>query len=75
MHSADDLVMSLNDFNGHMGRHVDGFDGVHGGHSVCQRNLKDECYSNFTWRRNCVKDMALGRRKRKVTFRQGGNRN
>ena len=27
MHSADDLVMSLGDINGHVGRHIDGFDG------------------------------------------------
>ena len=25
MHSADDLVMCLGDFNGHIGRHIDGF--------------------------------------------------
>ena len=31
-HSADDLVMYLCDFNGHIG-------GFHGGHGVCQRNL------------------------------------
>ena len=29
MHSADDLVMCLGDFNRHVGRHIDGFDGVH----------------------------------------------
>ena len=29
MHRADDLVMYLGDFNGHIGRHVDRFDGVH----------------------------------------------
>ena len=29
MHSAGDLVMCMGDINGHMGRHVDGFYGVH----------------------------------------------
>ena len=29
MYSADDLVMCLGDFNGHVGRHIDSFDGVH----------------------------------------------
>ena len=24
-----DLVVCLGDFNGHVGRHIDGFDGVH----------------------------------------------
>ena len=26
--------MSLGDFNGHNSRHIDGFDGVHGGYGV-----------------------------------------
>ena len=40
MHSADDLVMCLDYCNAHDGRHIDGFDGVHGGHGVGQRNLE-----------------------------------
>ena len=30
MHSADDLVICLGDFNEYVGRHIDGFDEVHG---------------------------------------------
>ena len=33
--SADDLVMCLGDFNGHIGRHIDEVDGLYG---VGQRN-------------------------------------
>ena len=40
MHSADDLVTCLGDFNGHIGRHIDGFDGAHGGFVVDLRNLE-----------------------------------
>ena len=29
MHSPDDLTMCLGDFSGHVGRHMDDFDGVH----------------------------------------------
>ena len=32
--------MCLGDFIGHMGSHIDGFDGVHSGYGVCLRNLK-----------------------------------
>ena len=39
MHSADDLIMCLGDFNGHVGRHIDEFDGVHGGCGVGERNF------------------------------------
>ena len=38
--SADDFAMCLGDINGHVGRHIDGFDGMHGGYGVGQRNLE-----------------------------------
>ena len=34
MHSACDIIMCLCHFNGHTGRHIDGFDEVHGGYGV-----------------------------------------
>ena len=40
MHSVDDLVMCLAGFNGHISGHIDGFDGVHGGYGVGQRNFE-----------------------------------
>ena len=39
MHSVVDLVMCLGEFNGHVGRHIDGFHAVHGGCGVGKRNL------------------------------------
>ena len=62
MHSADDLVMCFGEINGHVGRYFDGFDGVHGGYGVGQRNLegalllefcleKELCVSNTCFRR------------------------
>ena len=39
MHSANELVMCMGDFCGHMGRHIDGFDGIHGGYGEYQRNV------------------------------------
>ena len=40
MHSADDLVICLGDSNGHVGKHIDGFDGLHRGYGVGHRNLE-----------------------------------
>ena len=48
MHSSGDLVMCLDDFN----RHIDGFDMVHGGCCVDQRNLEERSFMSFVWRRN-----------------------
>ena len=39
MHSAGDLVMCLGDFNGHIGRHIDGFDAINGEYGVGQTKL------------------------------------
>ena len=40
MHSAYDLVMCLGDSDGHIGRHIDGFDLLHGWYGVGQRYLE-----------------------------------
>ena len=40
MNGAGDFVMCLGDFNGHIGRRIDGFSGVHEGYGVGQRNLE-----------------------------------
>ena len=47
MHSAGDLVMCLDKINGHVGRHIDGFDGVHGGYGLGQRNLEGRMFLEF----------------------------
>ena len=44
MHSAGDLVICLGDFNGFLGGHIDGFDGVPEGMALLIGILKEECY-------------------------------
>ena len=39
--------MWLGDLKGHIGRHIDGFDGVHGGYAVGQRNLERRMILEF----------------------------
>ena len=76
VHSADELVLCLGDFNGHVGKWIDGFEGVHGGNGIGERNLegrrllefcdeKDLCVANTFFRKG---------EKRKVTFSSGGNK-
>ena len=68
MHSADDLVVNLGDFNGHMGRHI-GFDEVHGGHDVGDE-FRMNNITSFAWRKSCVSNEWLKtEKKRKETFR------
>ena len=42
MHRGGGLVMCLGDINRHVGRHIGGFDVVHGGYGVGQRNLEEK---------------------------------
>ena len=71
MSFSDDLVMYLGDFNGHVGRHIYGFNGVHGGYCVGQRNLDGRMLLLFCREKElCVSNTWFKREeKRKVTFR------
>ena len=75
VHSADDLVISLGDFNGHVGWHIDEFDGVHGGYGLGQRNLDGRMLLEFCLEKVlCLSNTWFRREeKRKVTYRMGEN--
>ena len=75
MHSSDYLVMCLGYINGHVGRHIDGFDWVHGVYGVGQRNLERRMLLEFSLVKElCVSNTWFKRKeKRKVTFRMGEN--
>ena len=47
MHSAGDLAMCKCDLNAYIGRHIDGFNGVHRGFGVGQRNLEGRMLLEF----------------------------
>ena len=57
------------------GMHHDGFDGLHGGYGVGQRNLEGRMLLEFCLDKElCVSNTWLKREeKRKVTFRKGEN--
>ena len=58
VHSACDLSMCLSDFNGHAGRHVDGFNGIYGGYGIAERNLEGRMLLEFCLEKDlCVKYM------------------
>ena len=55
MHSAGELVMCLGVFNGHVGSHIDGFEGLHGWYGVGQSNLEGRMLLEFCLERDsCV---------------------
>ena len=70
MHSVGDLAMCLGDAIGHVGRHIDGFDGDHGGYGVCPRTLEGRMLSEFCLEKELFVSNTWSTReeKRKVTF-------
>ena len=81
MESAGDLAMCMDDYNGHVGRHIDGFDGVHGGYGVGKKNLEGrmllqlslnkELYVSTTWSKREAKWMVIfkiGENETKIDF-------
>ena len=75
MHSAGDLVMCLGDCNGHVGRHIDGFDGVQGGYCACPRNLEGGMLLDFCLEKELCMSKTCFRReeKRNEIFRMREN--
>ena len=52
MLSVNNIVVCLGDFYEHVGRHIDGFNGVNGGCSAL--HWKKQCCLCFSWRMNHV---------------------
>ena len=42
--NENDLVLGLGDFNDHVGKCAEGFEGIHGGYGTKKTTLKEECY-------------------------------
>ena len=74
-HSVGDLVMSLGNHSGHVGRYIDGFDGVHGENCIGQKKLEGRILLEICLEKKlCVSNAWFKREeKRKVTFRMGEN--
>ena len=70
MHSVGYLVMCLGDLNGHIDRHIDGFDGAYGWYGVSQRNLEGRMFLKFCIEKELCASNTWSKReeKRKVTF-------
>ena len=47
MHSAGDLAMCLGNVNEHIGRHIDGFELVHGWYGIGQINFERKMLFEF----------------------------
>ena len=73
MHSADDLITCLDDINGQFCRHVDGFDGVHGGYGADKRKLEGRMILECCLEEGimCIKHMVFNRGKEEDDIQNG----
>ena len=73
--NKNELVFGLGDFNGHIGKNIDGFEGVHGGNGFGERNSEGRMLLEFCDEKElCIANTWYKKPdKRKITFRSGKN--
>ena len=72
--SSSKIIISLEDFNGHVGKCAEGFEGVHGGNDVGKRNAEGRRLLEICDERElCVANTWFYKaKKRKITYSAGG---
>ena len=71
--SSSEIIVSLGDFNGHVGKCAEGFEGVHGGNGVGKRNAEGRLLEFCDERELCVANTWFKKTdKRKIAYSAGG---
>ena len=75
MGNANELVLGLGDFNGHVGKYAEGFEGIHGGYGIGKRHAEERMLLDFWDQKElCVANTWYKKKdKRKMTYSSGGN--
>ena len=75
LHSMGELVLAMGDFNGHVGKQIEGYEGVHRGNGIRERNLKRKMLLEFCDEKElCVANKYFRKReKKKVEYRAKEN--
>ena len=69
---SSEIIVSLGDFNGHVGKCAEGFEGVHGGNGVGKRNAEGRLLEFCDERELCVANIWFKNTdKRKITYSTG----
>ena len=72
LHRVGELVLGMGDFNRHVGKRTKGYEGVHGGNGIGERNVKGKMLEFCDERELCVANTWFRKgEKRKVTFSTG----
>ena len=75
LHNMGELVLGMGDFNGHVGKQIEGYEGVHGGNEIGERNVEGKMMLEFCDENElCVANTWFRKgEKRKVTYSAGEN--
>ena len=69
-----DLVLGMGDFNGRVGKRIEGHEDVHGGNGIGERNVEGKMLEFCDEKELCVANTWFRKgEKRKVTYSAGGN--
>ena len=73
--NENELVLGLGDFNGHVGKCAEGFEGIHGGYGIGKINAEGRLLLNFCDQKElCAANTWFKKKdKRKVTYSSGRN--
>ena len=74
MGSSSEIIASLGDFNGHVGKCAEGFEGAHAGDGIGKRNVEGRRLLEFCDERElCVANTWFCKaNKKKITYSAGG---
>ena len=75
LHSVGELVLAMGDFNGQVGKRIEGYEDVHGGNGIGERNVEGKMLLEFCDEKElCVANTWFRKgEKRKVTYSAGEN--
>ena len=71
LQNPGDVILGMMDFNGHVGRQIDGFEGVHGGYGIGKRNIEGRRLLEFCDERNCAWQMHSSKRRSRENIQYG----
>ena len=74
-HSLGEQELGMDDFNRHPGKGIEGYEGVHGGNGIGERNVEGKMLQFCDEKELCVVNTWFRKgEKRKVTYNAGENR-
>ena len=54
LQNPSEVAFGLGDFNGRVGKEIEGFKGAHGGNGIGKKMRSEECYLSFATKENYV---------------------